>query len=118
MGKAFATGENDPTRVVRRRFEIPALKTPDDAENIRHFLLESCQLLALKTDSRKHRLEVRYDVTQTTCNKLLSVLEKNGYPVIDSWTSHMKIYGYNFIEDNMRANAKAPPPSCCNKPPK
>jgi hypothetical protein len=49
--------------------------------------------------------------------QILTVLTDAGCPP-DNWWSRRKQGWYRFTETNDRENAKAPPPTCRNKPPR
>jgi hypothetical protein len=66
----------------------------------------------------RQRLDVRYNASQLNYQLIAETLEKTGFPVWDNWWSRLKDNWYRFSGDNARDNAKAPPPACCNKPPK
>jgi len=70
------------------------------------------------TDVDKHRVIVRYDASQSAYQAIVEVLESTGFPPLDSWWSRVKGNWYQFSDTNARDNAKAPPPACCNKPPR
>ncbi len=69
-------------------------------------------------DVKKHRAVVSYDVTVMDYRSIIAALEEAGFPPLDDWLSRVKGNWYRFTEENARENAKAPPPACCNKPPK
>jgi len=69
-------------------------------------------------DVKKRRVMVCYDPTRTDYLTVIEALESAGFPSVDNWLSRRKMDWYEFTENNAKENAKAPPPACCNKPPK
>jgi len=108
---------SDRSQEVRRRIKIPGLVNPEDARVIEEALINLPGFRETRVNSTRRLIDIRYDVTQTYYPSLLKILDDAGYPPSRSWWSRCKRSWFAFTEDNMRQNAKAPPP-CCNKPPK
>ncbi len=70
------------------------------------------------SDLDKHQVVVRYDASQSSYQDILQVLRSAGLSPADGWWDRMKGGWYQYTDENARENAKAPPPSCCNKPPR
>ncbi|MGD8589651.1 MAG: hypothetical protein PVG22_12560 [Chromatiales bacterium] len=71
----------------------------------------------VEIDPQRQRLLVWYDVRRVAYQQILTVLTDAGCPP-DNWWSRRKQGWYRFTETNDRENAKAPPPTCRNKPPR
>jgi len=64
------------------------------------------------------QIRVVYDASRLDYNLVLSAIEEAGFAVRHDWWNTLKAKVYEFSDSNARDNAKAPPPACCNKPPK
>ncbi len=71
-----------------------------------------------EVDSDRKRLQVRYNATITSFVSISELLEDIGFPPDDNRWSRIKASWYAYLDENIRANARAPAPPCCNKPPK
>ena len=103
---------------VRRRFKIPALAQSADTSRLDQALSQTPGIHRVQIDPDRQRLEVWYDVRRVSYQQIQTTLVEAGYPPRDSWWSRRKQGWYRFTEANDRANAKAPPTACCNKPPR
>jgi copper chaperone CopZ len=103
---------------VRRRIKIPALAHAADAMAVERAVSALSGVRKVATDVDRHQVIVRYDASQTAYQMIVEVLERTGFPPLDNWWSRVKGNWYQFSDTNARDNAKAPPPVCCNKPPK
>jgi len=75
-------------------------------------------IIQSEVDSDRKQLLVRYNATITSFASIHELLENIGFPPDDSRWSRIKASWYAYLDENTRANARAPAPSCCNKPPK
>ncbi len=103
---------------VHRSIRIPSLVHAADVLAIEHAISELNGVIKAVANVRKQRLDVRYNAAQLSYQRILEILEETGFPPRSDWWSRLKGSWYDFSEENIRDNAKAPPPSCCNKPPK
>jgi copper chaperone CopZ len=103
---------------VRRRIKIPALVHAADAMAVERAVSALPGVRKVATDVDKHQLAVRYDASQSAYQAIVEVLENAGFPPLNTWFSRFKGNWFQFSDTNARDNAKAPPPACCNKPPK
>ena len=103
---------------VRRRINIPALVHAADALAVESAVSALSGVRKVATDVGKHQFVVRYDASQLGFQSIVEVLENTGFPPLDSWWSRLKGNWFQFTDTNARDNAKAPPPACCNKPPR
>jgi hypothetical protein len=108
----------DNSREVRRRIKLAGPVDPEEARVIEEALVNLPGLRQARVNSKRRLVDIRYDVALTDYLSLLKILEEVGYPSLRSWWSRCKRGWFAFTEENMRQNAKAPPPPCCNKPPK
>ena len=104
--------------IVRRRIEIPALASDADVMMVEQALDALPGLANVTTDIAKHHLEVEYDAALIDYQAILKTVESVGFPPSHGWISRLRRSVYQFLDGNARDNAKAPPPACCNKPPK
>jgi copper chaperone CopZ len=103
---------------VRRRIKIPALVHAADAVAVERATSALSGVRKVATDVDKHQVVVQYDASQSAYQAIEEVLKNTGFPPLDSWWSRVKSNWFQFSDTNARDNAKAPPPACCNKPPK
>lgn len=103
---------------VRRRIKIPALVHAADAMAAESAIGALSGVRKVATDLDKHQLIVRYDASQSSYQTIVGILGKTGFSPLDNWWNRVKGNCYQFSDTNARDNAKAPPPACCNRPPK
>ncbi|QYZ67438.1 MAG: hypothetical protein OI74_13620 [Gammaproteobacteria bacterium (ex Lamellibrachia satsuma)] len=118
MAKAQDPMKPVGTWEVRHRIKIPALVHAADAMVVERAVSALPGVCKVATDVEKHQVIVRYDATQSAYQVIADVLENTGFPPLDSWWSRFKGNWFQFSDTNARDNANAPPPACCNKPPK
>ncbi len=117
MASRLVRPAQHPWEVVRT-IRIPSLSTATDAQEIRRALQEAPGVLELGLDLAKRRIQVRYDVNQMNYRVLLDLLEQGGHPTPSGFTRRIITALRDYADTNARDNAKAPPPPCCNKPPR
>ena len=117
MGSRLTQPAQHPWEVVRT-IRIPSLTTATDAQEIRRALQEAPGLLEVVPDLAKRRIQVRYDVNQLNYRRLLELLAQAGHPAPSGLTTRILTALRDYADTNARDNAKAPPPPCCNKPPR
>lgn len=103
---------------VRRSIRIPALVHAADTMAVERAVGALSGVRKVVTDVDKHQLVVRYDASQSSYQAIVEVLEIAGFPPLDNWWNRVKGNCYQFSDTNAKDNAKAPPPACCNRPPK
>ena len=103
---------------VRRRIKVPALAHAADATAVERAVSALPGVRKVTTDLEKQRVVVRYDASQTAYQAIVETLKSADFPPLDSWWSRVKGNWYQSSDTNARDNARAPPPACCNKPPK
>ena len=108
---------NDVLLVVRQLL-LPAMLCDADVAKIVYVLSSECKVIDIHADVDKQMLSLKYDVSQVQYTHILVVLESAGYGIMHGFLSSIKTAWYEFTETNKRDNANAPPPACCNKPPK
>ncbi len=106
------------TLEFRRLVKAPGLGHEADAIIVEAKIGSLPGVRAVVADVKKHRVMVCYDVARTDYLTVIDALERAGFPPVDNWLSRRKRDWYKFTENNAKENAKAPPPACCNKPPK
>ncbi len=103
---------------VTRGIKVPALRHAADAMQLTQALETSTGVHRAQAQVDKQRIVVRYDATQTDYRSIVCILEETGYPPTKNWWARMLASWYQFTDTNARDNANAPPPACCNKPPR
>ena len=104
--------------VVKRKIPVNF----QDSSAIKQGLEESLRLLSgvVFAEFRigKSVLSIHYDATQILYSDILEKMENLGIGIPNSILFKWKKGWIKFAEANMRDNAKAAPPVCCNKLPK
>lgn len=101
-----------------RSIPLLELNDPEDGERVEGMLRELPGVLRADADARKHRIRVCYDPRRIFFEDLTEFLENNGYGLPKGRWQRIKAGWFGFTDQNARDNANAPPPACCNKPPK
>ncbi len=100
---------------VTRVFEL-------QAQHSLAFAADCLQLIdAVKTVCMlpsKHAVEVEYDQCKVSYQQLCEHLQQQGFTLKAGWLDKLKMQWLDYIDTTARENASAPPPACCNKPPK
>jgi len=103
---------------VRRRIKLQSLAHAADAVSVERALAELPGVVKAVADVDRQRVDVRYNASQQNFQNIVETMETTGFPPLDSWWSRIKGNWYRFSDETARENARAPPPACCNKPPK
>ncbi len=103
---------------VRRSISLPSMVHAADGMALERVVRAMPGVLDVASNVEKHRFVVRYNASQLNYHSIVELIEKTGFPPLDNWWSRFKGNLYRFSDDNARDNARAPPPACCNKPPK
>ena len=103
---------------VRRRITIPALVQAADASTVERAVSALSGVCKVVADGDRHWVDVRYDSSRSDYQEIEAALKNAGFPPLDSWWSRFKGRLFQYSDTNARDNAHAPPPACCNKPPK
>lgn len=104
--------------VVKRRIPVVFPETASNDEIVKRLLELSNGVVFADFNIIKGLLNIHYDVTQVVYGDILKEIQNNGEEIRDSYWFRWKKGWIEFAETNMRENAKAPPSTCCNKPPK
>jgi hypothetical protein len=102
---------------VCRRFKIPAFSQPADAIPLERALSEIPGIRSVSIDGSKHRLKVRYSITETDYQAIAGVLEANGFPTANGWWDSLRSSWLQNLDLTGRENASVKPSACCNRPP-
>lgn len=116
--KNSSSMKSDGAWDVNRRIKIPGLVHAADGMAIERVVNAVSGVRNVSINVDKHQVVVRYDASKTDYREILEPLENTGLPPLDNWWSRVRGNWYEFSDSNARDNAKAPPPACCNKPPK
>lgn len=104
--------------LVRRRFRIPALGEATDIPALNRVIEALPGVREARAEVAKQRLVVHYAASETDYRQISAALTKLGYAVAQDRWSALKGAWYQFTDNNVRENAQAPAPACCNKPPR
>jgi len=66
----------------------------------------------------KNRMRLRYDPLQTRMDHLQALLEERSVELSRSWIHSCRLAWYQYQDEAVCENAGAPPPACCNRPPR
>lgn len=103
---------------VKRKINVPSLARSEHALEIERSVSSIKGVCTVVTDAHKHQISVRYDASKTDYQSILKAIESTGFLPLDNWWARFKGGWIQYADTNTRDNAKAPPPACCNKPPK
>ena len=112
------TVDTGDTWTVRRHLRLATPASADQAARITEALGSLDGLIGFKVEQGSDGLEVTYNVTQMDYQVLSKTLEELGCPLASRGWNRIKGWFCQFSDTNARDNAKAPPPPCCNKPPR
>ncbi len=103
--------------VLRRRLKLSGKQAePGLPERACLRLEHSDGLVSCRVSGRTMVLE--YRPLQVGLEHLLQVLHELGVALDDSWLQRCRRAWYQYQDDAVCENAGAPPPACCNKPPR
>jgi hypothetical protein len=111
------TVETDAAETLTAHLPLGQGLDGEPASALSHALSELDGVVACDLDHRRTHLRVRYDVTLTGLDAILQVLDRFGLAPAPGLGGRLRFGLYRFREQNMRANARAPTPACCNHPP-
>lgn len=117
MGQGH-TSHDEGVWEVKRKICLPALRHEADSIIVLREVQALPGVCRAEVDLAHQRLAVRYDATRVDFQAIKAALESAGYPPPGNWWTHLKESWYRFVDGNLRDNANAPPPACCNKPPR
>lgn len=103
---------------VRRRIRVPSLSDPAAARRVEQVLGEIDGVRGVTTNCSKHAISVRYLITATDYQSLERVLNTAGFPPASGHWARFRSSWLQSLDLTGRENADAPPPACCNKPPR
>ncbi len=103
---------------VVRRIKMPALSQAVDAAAVAGAIGELPGVHKVTTDLDKSQIIVDYDASQSSYREIAQTLKNAGLAPSRSWWVRIKASWYQYTDENIRENAKKPPPACCNKPPR
>jgi hypothetical protein len=103
---------------VQRSITAPALRDAADATGAVAAVNAIAGVRAVEVNVEKRRLIACYDARLTNYQEICATLGRAGYPAEGGRWSRLKESWFSFVDANLRENASAPPPACCNKPPR
>ena len=110
--------DTDDTWTVRRALRLARVVSADDIARIEKNLASLEGLLCFSVKQGSDKLKVSYNVMKMDYQVLGKTLDELGCPLSSRSWSRIKGWFYQFSDTNARDNATAPPPPCCNKPPR
>ena len=87
---------------VKRRFRLPGLSHPRDAQVITEWLGRLPGVLATEPDVGRRRLQVVYDITRLDYLQVLEALEQTGFPVAASRWERLRANWFQYRDRNRR----------------
>ncbi len=102
--------------LLKRHLNLATAPTPQGEA----LLLQRLQALeaVVEVRLRGRRLLLRYDPLGIDLAQLLPIIESTGVEPDPSWLQRCRRAWYQYQDEAVCENAGAPPPSCCNKPPR
>ena len=110
--------DTDDTWTVRRTLRLAGTVSADEVVRLKEPLESLEGLIGFSIEQGSDRLKVIYNVMKMDYQVLDKTLDALGCPLSSGSWSRIKGWFYQFSDTNARDNAKAPPPPCCNKPPR
>lgn len=104
--------------VVKRKIPVEFTDSSTAEKDMKRLLNLMEGVVFVDFGEQKVKLNIHYDATQAHYQNILNTLKENSLKLPDSFWFRWKQGWIEFAETNMRDNAKASPPACCNKPPK
>ncbi len=101
---------------VKRSFVLPAMTHERDAQVVSRRVEQLPGVRSARTDIRRHRITVVYDITWMDCSRVLKAFADVGLPAHDTWWARFKKRWYQYADETGRDNASVPPVPCCNNP--
>ena len=102
---------------VRREIKIPSISQPEDVKPLEQALSQVSGVRAMSVDPSRHRLQVRYEITETDYQSIERALEAVGFPPAGGWWARRRSRWLQTMDLTGRENASVRPSACCNKPP-
>lgn len=103
---------------VRRTITVPTLAEANGIMKVEKSVAELPGVRKVIANSELHRIELCYDASKTDYQAIAEKLTQTSMPPSASWWNRLKGCWFQFTDANIRNNANAPPPPCCNKPPR
>ena len=103
---------------VKRKVKVPSLQKYQQFDAISELLITVSGVKNVLESVQKKYIIISYDATKVNYCFLLEKLGSAGFQVSISYWQSIKRICYQFIDDNIKNNAKAPAPACCNKVPR
>lgn len=107
----------DPIIVTREIAIDPDSKTQDILVALDRLKSLSGVNLASHRSQNSH-FEVAYDLLNTSYSDIEHILSENDVYRASSIRNRILSIWYEYLDITARDNANAPPPACCNKPPR
>ena len=118
MNKVINTTSVDSPWVVKRKISVVFKEKACDDIVLERAIASFPGISYISVDTTKCEITIQYNVTRVRYYQIITEIKKAGASIKGGILSKWKQGWIEFTEINMRENAKAPPPACCNKPPK
>lgn len=90
---------------VRREFKIPSISQQKDTKALEEALLQVPGVRAMAFDPSRHRLEVRYDITETDYESIERAAEAVGFSPAGGWLARVRSKWLQNMDVNRRETA-------------
>ena len=112
---AYATREDWQ---VKRTFKLPTVHRIEDESLLQQLVGSLPGVTQVSVNIGSHRMRVEYDARKIDYQAILALLQSSRFVPANNIWSKLRGRLYQFADTNIREAAKAPPPACCNKPPR
>ena len=113
------SGPDRPTEpALRRRLVLARAPTAAEAVALARGLRALSGVQQVRVRPGRRRVTVEYLVSRTDYERLSQQVAEMGYGLAQGPWARLRRFWYGLLDENARANAKAPPPACCNRPPR
>ncbi len=104
--------------LVTRNIALSSICLIQQMPGLMSFLEQSPGIKAAAYDSEDNKISIEYDQLQLNYTDLLAMLSAQGISCKKGVSFKIRAGWYEYLDTTARENASAPPPACCNKPPK
>ena len=104
--------------LVRRKFALPFTGSKELKSRNISLIADNPVISKVEFDSTEKSISIEYDQLLTNYTGLLTILSGLGVNYKKGFGFKLRASWYDYLDTTARENASAPPPVCCNKPPK
>ena len=104
--------------LVRRKIALSFIGSNEPISRSISLLADNPAISKVDYDSTDKSISIEYDQLLINYTDLLAILSKLDTSYKKGFGFKLRTNWYDYLDTTARENASAPPPACCNKPPK